>query len=188
VPLSFPRHFVLLGCAALLQVMVVGPRHWAVPGLPLALQGALHALALVGAVPRARWLVRRTLFVLGAALLAGAASYAGLWMAARLDQLWHFSPRDDFRTVYLRYVALVSAPGALAYGFLVRAFWVPQLRSTDPLLIASACTAVMVLAAATLAGKEGWLIVLWWFSFSAALYGLCRQRVSADDGLREHRA
>ena len=188
MPLSFPRHFVLLGCAALLQVMVVGPRHWAVPGLPLALQGALHALALVGAVPGAHRLVRRALFVPAAALLAGAAWYAGLWMDVRLDQLWHLSSLDDFRAVYLRHVALVSAPGALAYGFLVRAFWVPQLRSSDPLAFAGACTAVMVLAAATLEGKEGWLIVLWWFSFSAALYGLCRRRVSADDGLREHRA
>jgi len=188
VRIWFLRHLVLLECAAILQVTVLGPRDWAVPSLPLALQGALHALALVGALPGTRSLARRALFVLGAALLAGASFYAGVWLDSRVDHLWHLSPLDDFSALYRRSVALIAAPGALTYGFLVRAFWVPKLKRTDPLLIASACTAVMILATATLGEKQDWLIVLWWFSFSALLYALCRRRAGVDDAVLEHRA
>lgn len=182
--ISFPRHFVLLECVAILQVTVFGPKDWHV-GLPLGLQGALHALALVGALPGSRSPVRRALYVICAALLAGAAFYAGLWLDSSVDHLWPLSLLDRARDA--RLVALISAPGALAYGFLVRAFWLQQLRRTDPVIIASACTAVMIVAG-TLVQREDWLIVLWWFSFSAALYWFCRRRVTADDRLSEHRA
>jgi hypothetical protein len=188
VPISFARHFVLLGCAAIVQLTLIGPRHWDVLGAPLVLPGTLHALTLVGALTGARSLPRRALFVLGAALLAGASAYAGLWLGARVDRLWHLSPLDDFGELYTRAVALIAAPGALSYAFLVRAFWAPQLKRSDPLLIALACTLVMIAGAATLAGKRDWLIVLWWCSFSAALYGFCLARASADDGLLRHRA
>jgi hypothetical protein len=185
VRISFPRHFLLLECVALLQVTVLGPA-WTVAQLPLALQGALHALALAGAVSGTRALARRALFVACAALLASAAFYAGLWLDAAVDRLWHLSVFGfDHDT---RLIALISAPGAIAYGFLVRAFWAPRQRRFDPLIIASGCTAVLIAADITLHLKEDWDIVIWWFSFSAVLYALSRRRASADDGLREYRA
>jgi hypothetical protein len=185
VPISFPRHFVLLACAAILQLTVFGPRDWNL-GLPLVLPGALHALALVAALRGWRAPLRRVLFLACAALLASASFYLGLWLNARLDRLWRLSLYD--RATYARIAVLISAPGALGYAFLVRAFWVPQLRRLDALVIAGACTTVTIVGAATLELKDAWLIVLWWFTFSAALYWSCRERATADERLPEHRA
>src|SRR5262245_15149401 len=89
VRISFPRHFVLLACVAILQVTVIAPREWTLAGLPLALQGALHALALAGAALGARALARRALFVVCAALLASAAFYGGAWLNFTVDHVWH---------------------------------------------------------------------------------------------------
>lgn len=121
--------------------------------------------------------MRRALFVALSAACAAAATIAGLWLWRGVD--WLLARRGgglSFAAGVTLTIATTAACGALCYGFLVRALWLPQLTRSAPAVIALGCTAAMlVLAAAVHGAKDEWFVVLWWLSFSAGLWALCRR-------------
>jgi hypothetical protein len=187
--LNFPVHFLLLAGAAILYLIAHGLQTSFWDHLPYAKEGALHGLAIAGALRAPPALARRAIFVLCAAALAFAAYVAGAFLAdipRYFLKLLAHDPGADTTT----WIAMTAATGAAAYGFLVRALWLPQMSRSAPWLIALACAAAMLVLARLLNPDRytEWYVVLWWFVFSGGLWWFCRQRPAADGALPEHRA
>ena len=142
-----------------------------------AAEGALYGLTLALALRAPAQPVRRTLFVALGAAFAAAATIAGLWLWRGVDWLLgRGGGALSFSAGVTLTIAATAACGALCYGFLVRALWLPQLTRSAPVVIALGCTAAMlVLAAAVHHAGDKWFVVLWWVSFSAGLWALCRR-------------
>ena len=135
-------------------------------------------------------LARRALFVVLAAALAAAATHAGLWLSEALGSLGRRAGHElSFHEDVTLAIVLTAALGAVAYGFLVRALWLPRLSRSAPVRIALACIAAMLVMAAALPPEHylDWFVVLWWFVFSTALWWFCRGRPPDDGPLIEPR-
>jgi hypothetical protein len=164
----YRRHFALLA-AAIVVTFLIG--HWDILGEPFlptfAVNGALHASALVLALRERALLVRKCLFVALAAALSIVTLYIGIFGL----QLFEVLPSTERLYAVL---AVCSATGAITYGLLIRFFWMKRFSSRFILAISLACAAATMLAfliASQLKQVQGWwLTAAWWFAFSGALW------------------
>lgn len=193
--LNFALHFVLLVCAAVVYIGVLAHVDLTFPRpvaehLLFTRAGALHGVALALALRAPPALARRALFVVLAAALAATATHAGLWLSEALGSLGRRAGHElSFHEDVTLAIVLTAALGAVAYGFLVRALWLPRLSRSAPVRIALACIAAMLVMAAALPPEHylDWFVVLWWFVFSTALWWFCRGRPPDDGPLIEPR-
>jgi len=194
---SFPLHFALLAVVAGLYVTVLAHADLAIGAalgghLIFATEGALYGLTLALALRAPAVPARRALFVVLSAASAVAASHAGVWSRdAVLAHLARGGRTLGSRAEDTLVVTLTAAFGALAYSWLVRAMWLPQLARSAPVLITVGCGAAMIVMAATVASVERhleWFVVLWWLTFSAGLWWAWRRCTRPDGAARGHRA
>lgn len=166
--LHYPRHFAVLAAAAVVFFL---PSRWGFFNAALlptfAISGALHALAVVVALRAPFTLLRKSAFVILAAVLSGLTLYVGILSLALLGVL----PANA--RLYMT-LGVCSAAGAMTYGSLMRLYWLPKLSSRFILAIAACCTLATLLAFLArhffpfLAGW--WLAAAWWFAFSGGLW------------------
>jgi hypothetical protein len=134
-----------------------------------ALNGVLYGAALALTARGKHTLLHRLLFVGIGTVLSVATLYVGI---AGM-QLFAVLPAGI--RLY-EVLALCAAVGALAYGMLIRTFWIPGIAPRAILLIGVCCTASAVLALwvrGFVAGFDAWwLTATWWFTLSGALYYL----------------
>ncbi len=187
-------HFALLTAAALLFVKMPSRMDFGLSNvlnghLLFATEGALYGMTLALALRAPAVPVRRALFVVLGAASVVAATHAGVWSRDAILALLvrGLSSRAEDTLV----ITLTAAFGALIYGWLVRAMWLPQLARSAPVLITVGCSAAMIVLAATFSSIQShleWFVVLWWFTFSAGLWWACRRRARPDGAARGHSA
>lgn len=163
---DFRRHFLFLAGA----IVILG----CLSRLPLygdalfasAVNGALHACAVVSSLRvTATWL-RKLIFVALAAALSIMTLYVAIIVLVALSIL-----PDSQRLPAV--IGIAAMTGALTYGSLVRLFWIRGVRPRTILGLSTFC------ALATVAGYflklkfnwDGtwWLAVIWWVTFSLCL-------------------
>jgi hypothetical protein len=169
--LNFRRHFVLLACALAVVVILAQFDIFGESSLlpDAAIYGALHALALSGALYSSATLARKSLFILLAAALDVAVLYIGILGAALLSTV----PVGLNVRAYLA-VGLCSMAGAICYGLLIRRFWLPELSPRPIVRIALGCL-IATLLALLLENLSGLinlsaLAAVWWCVFSSGLW------------------
>jgi hypothetical protein len=169
--LNFRRHFVLLACA--LAVIVILARldiFGASSLLPnAAIYGALHAIALSGALKLPATRGRKSLFILMAAALDVAALYIGILVLA----LFSTVPLGLNVRAYIA-IAVGSMAGAICYGLLIRFFWMPELTPRPIVRISAGCltATLLTLLVENLSGLVAlWAVAaVWWCAFSTGLW------------------
>jgi hypothetical protein len=178
--LAYARHFLLLGCFSALLI-VLNRRQMLYQLVPsFALYGALHATALVLSLrpqSQSRSLPRKFAFILMSAFLSVLT--LGVGMAGR--QIIGMLPGSWGLYVLL---GLSSFSGALAYGVLIRLFWIGALTTARLLMISVGCVlatllAFYMLSRFTLLGRW-WLPVLWWYALSTGLWCSGRAKLPAS--------
>ena len=173
--LNFRRHFVLLACAlAVIVILAQLDIFGASSLLPnAAIYGALHAIALSGALDLPATLARKSLFGLLAAALDVAALYIGIFGLA----LFSTVPLGLNVRAYLA-IGVCSMAGAICYGLLIRFFWLPELTPRPIVRISAGCLMATLLALLleNLSGLiSGWaLAAVWWCAFSIGLWAFRR--------------
>jgi hypothetical protein len=167
----YPWHFSLLACFSL--VLAALTRLHVATGLSvsLALSGALHASALVFTLRTRQVIWRRCLFIAVAAALSAATLHAGILAGQLFESALGASLGSAMPYAALGFLA---APGALAYGLLIRASAMYTVPKTSLAVIAIGCLLATYIAFLTLAHfhflGRWWLAVCWWYAFSG---GLC---------------
>jgi len=167
--LDYSRHFLVLTSVAALVVLT--DRWRPSLGAPSAfgVYGALHS-SVIGATLRApREYFRKLLFIVLAAALSAFVAVTALAVNRLLGSTFGINAPSLILT-------LASGLGAVAYGSLIRRFWIPAMPPRALLGIALCCML------ATLAGvplglylhtiSGWWFAMLWWFAFSAALWSV----------------
>jgi hypothetical protein len=162
---------VLLGCAiAAIATMAHLDPFGTASLLPnAAIYGALHAVALTGALSAAEPWARRITFILAAAAVDAAVLYAGIFGLGLLGAA-------ALPLSVRAYIALgvCSLLGAILYGLLIRFFWLPRLTPRPIMQISIGCLMATMLAllAENLTGMSSlWaLAAAWWCAFSAGLW------------------
>jgi hypothetical protein len=169
--LNFRRHFVLLACALAVVVILAQFDIFGVSSLlpDAAIYGALHAIALSGALDLSATLARKSLFILLAAALDVAVLYIGIFSAALLSTV----PVGLNVRAYLA-LGVCSLAGAICYGLLIRHFWLPVLTPRPIVRISLGCL-IATLLALLLENLSGlislWaLAAVWWCTFSSGLW------------------
>jgi hypothetical protein len=170
---NYARHFGLLALLGA-GLAIARPRAGLGIGAQFALYGALHAAALVLSIrPGAACApARRILFVALAAALALCNARLGLFgLHAAGEVVGPLGP--------LAVVAACAASGALAYAALISASLV-RIDLSSLAAISLGCAAVtacsFAIARAVLGAGVLWLVIPWWFAFSALLrYTECRK-------------
>ena len=198
--IAYRRHFLLLSVAVLLlhlsgraldQIPVSNIRDFAILGLP----GALHAGSVLLSLRRRPNIARSVSFVALAACFNLGAIFSGLIalpllplvpyivrLVPQLRDIGDSTPGDSVRVLF--YAIAASACGSLAYWFVVRAFWMKQLRYRDLLRTLTLCVMATILAfigLAVLGSSPAYFestrsvgdilpAVMWWFAFSASLW------------------
>lgn len=159
--INYPRHFAYLALGA--SVLFTALRlHFSLAGL--ALNGTLHAAAMVLALRGSAAWLRSTVFVASAAAL----SYFVLYTAV-------FVPAAAYH--YIGY-CVASAFGAALYWYLVRGFWLPDLTIASLLRTVGLCAAVTLVwqtsTRSSLSLINPWNLTVhtlcWWLAFSFSLY------------------
>ena len=164
----YARHFLWLGVAVLLLIATGRLNLFGEPFLPtFAINGALHATCLACNARSASTLLHKLLFIGIATVLSVAALYVGL---AGM-QLFAALP-EGLRSYEI--LSLCAIFGALAYGMLVRTFWLPRVAPRAIIGIAVACAAATTLALFLRGFFYGldawWLTAAWWFAMSGGLW------------------
>ena len=164
----YRRHFALLAAATALVFLLGRWELFDEPFLPtFAMNGALHACALILALRAPQILVRKLLFI----ALAAALSILTLYVGMVTLQLFAGLPSTERLCMVL---AICAASGAITYGSLVRVFWIPKFSSRFILAICAVCAsaALFALVARGYAPFLGgwWIAAVWWFAFSGALW------------------
>jgi hypothetical protein len=164
----YARHFGVLGIATLLIFLLA---HWDLLNDSLvasfAINGALHAIALVLTLRSPQTTPRKLAFIALAAAFSVFAMYigiAGLVMFAVL-------PGNERLYAVL---GLCSVSGAITYGSLTRLFWMGKFSSRLILAMAIFCllaTGVAFFIRSYVDFLGGWwLAAAWWFAFSGSLW------------------
>jgi hypothetical protein len=163
---SYARHFAALAGLSILTALCV--RHAVMPAgvRGFALYGALHAAALVISVrnPVAWW--RRISLVALAAGLSMLSFGAGLLVRSAAATV------PGHGATYLA-LGCAAALGAASYGLALRHLLRVPLNGGALGWIVIGCILATYLAAFTsrnVALGLWWLVVLWWFAFSGALW------------------
>lgn len=165
---DYPRHFSALAAAVAAALLFKRWDLFSEPFLPtFAMNGALHAAALVLALRTPQTLVRKLLFISIAAILSSLTLYIGILGL----QLFAALPANERLYTVL---GICSASGAITYGSLTRLFWMKTFSSRSILAIAFGCVLAtsLVFFARTYfewIGSSS-LAAAWWLAFSAGLW------------------
>ncbi len=177
--LNYPRHFFLLGYASVALLLLTR--------LPMSLpfdrlyylfglSGALHAIAVVLALRSESSRLSRWGFVVAAAAMSIAVPFA----VAELIELLGL---HGIETIFYA-LALISAIGAAAYWFLVRAFWARFLSPLSLLVTVGSCELVTLIGSFVISvvpfSRDVLLPMLWWSAFSASLLVADRHSMTAN--------
>lgn len=166
--LYYARHFGGLAAATVI-LFLLGYWHLLNDSLILtfAINGALHAFAVVFTLRAPESLRRKTAFVATAAILSVLTLYVGIIGMV----LFAVLPGTERLYVVL---GVCSLSGAITYGSAVRMFWMRKLSSRLILAMSALCVLATSLAffARTYTASLGswWLAAAWWFAFSSALW------------------
>jgi hypothetical protein len=169
--LNFRRHFALLACALAVIVIVAQLDFFGTAALlpDAAIYGALHAIALTGALDVPATLSRKSLFILLAAALDVAALYVGILSLGLLSS----TPLGMAVRAYFAF-GLSAMAGAMCYGLLIRSFWLRELSPRPIAQISLGCLIATLLALVVeqAIGVTGlWaLAAVWWCAFSGGLW------------------
>jgi hypothetical protein len=175
----YGRHFRMLGAGA---VVLFAVTRWDPFDDPLlttfALSGAIHAVALVLALRAAQTPLRKGLFVAIAAAMSVMTLYIGI------AGLVLFAVLPGNERLYM-VLGLCAVSGAIAYGLLIRGFWMKTFSTRFILAIAAACLPAAFIAffvRGYLQFLEGWwLAAVWWFAFSGGLWYFDTRRRQRDN-------
>lgn len=163
----YARHFGVLGAATVLLILLA---QWRLLAdsliISFAINGCLHAFALVLSLRSQQSLLR------GAGFIAAAAALSMFTMYVGILGLVLFAAVPGNGKLYL-VLGLCSLSGAITYGSLVRIFWVRSLSPRMILAMAFLCLLATSLGffVRTFSDLLGgwWLAAVWWFAFSGAL-------------------
>jgi hypothetical protein len=166
----YSRHFSVLAAATVILFLL---GHWSLLNdsliVTFALNGALHAAALVLALRAPNTPARKSTFVAIAAVLSVLTLYVGIIGLV----LFAVLPGNERLYVVL---GVCSLTGAITYGSLIRMFWMRSFSSRLILAMSILCVLATSLAffARTYADFLGgwWLAAVWWFAFSGGLWYL----------------
>jgi hypothetical protein len=166
----YSRHFGVLAAATVILFLL---GHWSLLNdsliVTFALNGVLHAAALVLALRAPQTLARKSAFVAIAAVLSVLTLYVGIIGLV----LFAVLPGNERLYVVL---GVCSLSGAITYGSLIRMFWMRSFSSRLILAMSILCALATSLAffARTYADFLGgwWLAAVWWFAFSGGLWYL----------------
>ena len=184
--LYYDRHFGLLAAAVVIMFFLA---HWNLLHDSLigtfALNGALHASALVFTLRAPESLPRKAAFIGIAIGLSVLTLYIGIISLV----LFAVLPGTERLYVVLGVCAL---SGGITYGSVIRLCWMRNLSSRFILAMSALCVPATSLAffARTHAEWLGswWLAAAWWFAFSGGLWyfdtrrglpGLAAKRIPA---------
>jgi hypothetical protein len=164
----YARHFGVLGAATLILFLL---GQWSLLKdsliVTFAINGALHASALVFTLRTPETLTRKSIFVAIAVALSVLTLYVGI------ISLVLFSVLPGTERLYV-VLGVCSLSGAITYGSAVRLFWMRNLSSRLILAMAASCVPATSLAflARTYTELLGawWLAAAWWFAFSGGLW------------------
>jgi hypothetical protein len=164
----YPRHFSALAAATVIMFLL---GHWSLLNdsliVTFALNGTLHAAALVLALRAPQSLARKSAFIVIAALLSVLTLYVGIIGLV----LFAVLPGNERLYVVL---GVCSLSGAITYGSLIRLFWMRHFTSRLILAMSIVCALATSLAflARTYTDSLGawWLAAAWWFAFSGGLW------------------
>jgi hypothetical protein len=198
--IAYRRHFLILSLAVVLlylsgkaldHIPVGEVRDFVILGLP----GALHAGSVLLSLRRTPNVARSVFFVALAACFNVGTIISGLIalplfpfvpmivrLVPQLRDIGDSTPGDSVRVLF--YVTAASACGSLAYWFVVRAFWMKQLRYRDLFRTLTLCVMATILAfigLVVLGSSPAYFesmrsvrdilpTVMWWFAFSASLW------------------
>lgn len=197
--IAYRKHFMVLSIAVIGLHLAWRGLYW-MPASNIrditvfALPGALHALALVVSLQRKATIARGIAFLLLAGLVNlvtpafGLAAYpllpvvpAIVRMFPLLREIGDSTPGDSVR--FLLVAAAASACGALAYWFLIRAFWMKFLRREHlprTLVLCVLATSLGFFGPALFRTPENFEstrgladifpVALWWLAFSLSLF------------------
>jgi hypothetical protein len=164
----YARHFGVLAAATVIMFLLA---HWSLFTdsliVTFALNGALHALALVAALRAPQPLVRKIAFIAIAAALSVVTLYVGIIGLASFAAL----PGNQRLYVVL---GVCSLSGGITYGSLIRMFWMRIFSSRVVLVMAVFCLVATSIAffARSYSDFFGgwWLAAAWWFALSGSLW------------------
>ena len=164
----YARHFAVLGAATLL-IFLLG--HWDLLNdsliVSFAINGALHAIALVVTLRARQNAARKLAFVALATALSIFTMYVGI------TGLVLFAVLPGNERLYA-VLALCALCGAITYGSLTRLFWLAKFPSRlivamALLCLLASCVAFLVRSYLDFLGSW-WLAAAWWFAFSGGLW------------------
>jgi hypothetical protein len=169
--LNFRRHFTLLACALAVVIILAQLDLFGTAALlpDAAIYGALHAVALTGALDVPATLSRKSAFILSAAVLDVAALYMGILSLGLLSS----TPLGMTLRAYFAF-GISATGGAMCYGLLIRYFWLRDLTPRPIAQISLGClfATLLALVVEQLIGVTGlWaLAAVWWCAFSSGLW------------------
>jgi hypothetical protein len=164
----YARQFGVLAAATVIIFML---GHWSLLSDSLiatfAINGALHATALVSTLRAPQRLARKSAFIALAAALSVLTLYVGIISLV----LFAVLPGNERLYVVL---GVCSLSGAITYGSLIRWFWMRSFSSRVILAMSVFCMLATSLAflARTFSDFFGvwWLTAMWWFAVSGGLW------------------
>jgi hypothetical protein len=164
----YARHFGVLA-AATIVLFLLG--HWSLLSdlliVSFAINGVLHALALVVTLRTPQSVARKSTFIAIAAALSILTLYIGIICLVLFAML----PGNERLYVVL---GVCSLSGAITYGSLIRIFWLRSFTSRIVLAMSIVCmlaTSLAFLARIYLSFFGGWLLAAaWWFALSGGLW------------------
>lgn len=165
---NYARHFGVLGAATFVIFLLA---HWDLLNdsliVSFAINGVLHATALVLTLRSPQTMPRKLAFIALAAALSVFTLYIGI------TGLAFFAVLPGTGRLYA-VLALCSASGAITYASLTRMFWLGKFSSRLVLAMAFFCLVATCLAFFVRSHVDflggWWLAAAWWFAFSGALY------------------
>jgi hypothetical protein len=164
---DYRRHFMYLA-GAIVVLAGVGrtPLYEKNFVFACAVNGALHAGALVASLRGSATALRKGMFAAIAAGLSIMSLYVGIIILVALSIL-----PDSERLPAV--VAIGAMTGAITYGSLIRIFWIRGIRPRAILGLATLC-AIAALAGYLLKLRFDWpgmwwLAAIWWLAFSISL-------------------
>jgi hypothetical protein len=163
----YTRHFGVLAAATVILFLL---GHWSLLNdsliVTFAINGALHATALVLALRAPERLLRKSAFVAIAAVLSALTLYVGIMGLV----LFAVLPGNERLYVVL---GVCSLSGAITYASLIRLFWMRKFSSRLILAMSIVCllsTSFAFFARTHFDFLGGWwLAATWWFAFSGGL-------------------
>jgi hypothetical protein len=164
----YARHFTVLAAATVI-LFLLGHSSLFNDSLiaNFAINGALHAFALVLTLCAPQSLWRRSAFIAIAAALSVLTLYVGILSLV----LFAVLPGNERLYVVL---GICSLSGAITYGSLIRLFWMRGFSSRLILAMSVLCalaTALAFLLKGYVTGLGSWwLAAAWWFAFSGGLW------------------